>query len=108
MAPRWPACPATRTPAPTELSLPGPSGRAALDMALGELRRKGAATEHDVVVAGELAQVLTGGADADHIEPVGEDVVLDLERAALMRLIRTAPTLARMEHTLATGKPLRN
>ena len=97
-----------RPPAPTELSLPGPSGRAALTMALGDLRRKGAATEHDMVVAGELAEVLTGGDSADHIEPMGEDVVLDLERAALMRLIRTAPTLARMEHTLATGKPLRN
>jgi len=34
--------------------------------------------------------------------------VLALERAAFMRLVRTEATLARMEHTLETGKPLRN
>jgi 3-hydroxyacyl-CoA dehydrogenase len=34
--------------------------------------------------------------------------VLALERAAFMRLIHTEPTLERMEHTLTTGKPLRN
>ena len=30
------------------------------------------------------------------------------ERRALLALIRTPATLARMEHLLATGKPLRN
>jgi 3-hydroxyacyl-CoA dehydrogenase len=34
--------------------------------------------------------------------------VMDLERDAFMRLIRTPRTLARVEHTLETGKPLRN
>jgi 3-hydroxyacyl-CoA dehydrogenase len=34
--------------------------------------------------------------------------MLDLERKAFLRLARTAPTLARIEHTLETGKPLRN
>ncbi len=97
-----------KPPQPVALGLPGPSGRAALDLALGELRRKGAATAHDMVVAGALAEVLTGGDGADHTEPMGDDAVLDLERAAIMRLVRTEPTLARMEHTLATGKPLRN
>ena len=97
-----------KPPQPVALALPGPSGRAALGLALGELRRKGAATAHDMVVAGALAEVLTGGDGADHTEPMGDDAVLDLERAAIMRLVRTEPTLARMEHTLATGKPLRN
>ena len=41
-------------------------------------------------------------------EPLGEDEVLKLEREAFMRLVRTEATLARMEHTLQTGKPLRN
>ncbi len=39
---------------------------------------------------------------------VTEQQMLDLERAAFMRLVRTGPTLARIEHTLETGKPLRN
>jgi 3-hydroxyacyl-CoA dehydrogenase len=34
--------------------------------------------------------------------------VLALERAAIMKLIRTPATLARIEHTLETGRPLRN
>ncbi len=59
-------------------------------------------------MAGALAEVLTGGPDADVTEPVAPETLLALERAAFMRLVRTEPTLARMEHTLATGKPLRN
>ena len=31
-----------------------------------------------------------------------------LDRRTFMRLVRTGPTLARIEHTLETGKPLRN
>ncbi len=69
--------------------------------------RRGIATPHDVTVADALARVLSGG-DADLIDTVTEQQVLDLEREAFMRLVRTGPTLARIEHTLETGKPLRN
>jgi len=34
--------------------------------------------------------------------------VLDLERKHFMRLVKTPATLARIETTLETGKPLRN
>ena len=95
-------------PEPVELTLPGPSGRAALRFALDDLRLKGVATDHDMVVARELAEVLTGGPAADVTEPTAPDAVLALERQAFMTLFRTEPTLARMEHTLETGKPLRN
>ena len=95
-------------PEPAALTLPGPSGKAALDFALEDLRLKGVATEHDMVVARELATVLTGGPGADPTEPAAPDTVLALERRAFMTLVRTEPTLARMEHTLETGKPLRN
>ena len=59
-------------------------------------------------VADALAEVLTGGAKADVTEPVTSDRVLALEREAFMRLVKTDKTLARIEHTLETGKPLRN
>jgi len=95
-------------PEPVTLTLPGPSGKATLKYAVHDLHLKGVATHHDVVVADSLADVLTGGPDADHTEPTPEDSVLALERTAFMRLVRTEPTLARMEHTLETGKPLRN
>jgi 3-hydroxyacyl-CoA dehydrogenase len=95
------------SPAPVELALPGPSGRLGLQMAAEDFRRRGVATDHDVRVAGGLAEVLSGGA-TDIIDTVGEQRLLDLERAAFMRLVKTVPTLARIEHTLETGKPLRN
>jgi 3-hydroxyacyl-CoA dehydrogenase len=97
-----------RPPEPVELALPGPAGEAALRFVVHDLRAKGEATAHDEMVAAALAEVLTGGREADHTEPVKEDHVLALERAAFMRLFRTEASLARMEHTLETGKPLRN
>ena len=95
-------------PEPAELFLPGPSGNASLAFALRDLYAKGVATEHDMVVATELAEVLTGGAKADFTEATGEEAVLKAERAAFMRLVKTPATLARVEHMLETGKPLRN
>jgi 3-hydroxyacyl-CoA dehydrogenase len=94
-------------PEPAELTLPGPSGRAALAMAVDGFRASGMATPHDEVVAKRLAVVLTGG-DADLTEPVSEDDLSRLERQAFLDLIKTPGTLARIEHMLETGKPLRN
>jgi len=92
---------------PVELKLPGETGRITLEMALAQARRMGKATPYDEVVAKELAVVLSGG-DTDHTETMTEDDVLALERAAFMRLVRQPGTLARVEHMLETGKPLRN
>ena len=94
-------------PEPPVFHLPGPSGKAALALAVGEFARTGKATAHDVVVADALARVLTGG-DADLIDEVGEDALLALEREAALSLMRTEGTRARIEHMLRTGKPLRN
>jgi 3-hydroxyacyl-CoA dehydrogenase len=96
-----------QAPEKSEISLPGPSGRIALQMAVDALRLKGVATPHDEVVAGELAFVLSGG-ETDITETVGDDHLLKLERQAFMSLIRQPATLARIEHMLDTGKPLRN
>jgi 3-hydroxyacyl-CoA dehydrogenase len=97
-----------RPPEPVVLTLPGRSGKAALDLVLREYHVKGMLTAHDELVAGALVEVLTGGPGADQSEPISEDNVLALERAAFMRLVKTKETLARIEHTLETGRPLRN
>ena len=76
-------------------------------MAVDALRLKGVATPHDEVVAKELAFVLSGG-ETDITETVGDDDLLELERQAFMTLVRQPATLARIEHMLDTGKPLRN
>ena len=96
-----------KPPAPIELHLPGPTARAALGLAIDGFARQGLALPHDVVVAGHLADVLSGGA-TDIVDAVSEDQICDLEKGAFMSLIRTLPTLARMEIMLSTGKPLRN
>ncbi|MEJ0046034.1 MAG: hypothetical protein WDN04_07860 [Rhodospirillales bacterium] len=58
-------------------------------------------------MGGELATVLTGGG-TDIIDTVKETKILELERESFLRLLKTSATLARIEHMLETGKPLRN
>lgn len=96
-----------KPPEKPEFRLPGPSGFAALQLAVDSFRKQGKATPHDAVVAGELARVLTGG-DADVTDIVTEADLLRLEREAFMRLVRNPNTQDRVEHMLETGKPLRN
>jgi 3-hydroxyacyl-CoA dehydrogenase len=76
-------------------------------MAVRDLCKAGKATSHDQVVTSQLAYVLSGG-EADPTTPVNEADVLRLERNAIMALLKTPGTLARMEHMLESGKPLRN
>ena len=97
-----------RPPGPAEFRLPGPSGKTALMMVVDNFVRLGRASPYDREVAAALADVLTGGASADPVEPVGEDRLSALEREMVMRLVRQPKTLARMEHMLDSGKPLRN
>jgi 3-hydroxyacyl-CoA dehydrogenase len=94
-------------PKPVELKLPGVAGKLAFTLAVDSFHERGIATDHDVAVAAELAGVLSGG-PADLVDVVTEDQLLGLERGAFMRLMKTNGTLARIEHLLVTGKPLRN
>ena len=93
---------------PEPFRLPGPSGKAALDMAVSDLRGSGKATPYDAAVSEHLAIVLTGGEKADWTEPLSEKDILKLEVQEFMRLVRKEGTQARVEHMLAKGKPLRN
>ena len=92
---------------PVTLNLPGATARAALDLVVEGLVVQGKATPHDRRVAAELAVILSGG-DTDMLDEVGEKQLLALERQAFMNLVRTGPTLDRIEHMLDTGRPLRN
>jgi 3-hydroxyacyl-CoA dehydrogenase len=96
-----------KPPEPPVYTLAGPSAAAALEMAVDGFAKAGKATPHDVVVSKSVATVLSGG-DTDVTVTVTEDQLLDLERREFMRLVRTPGTLARVEHMLETGKPLRN
>ncbi|WP_333605405.1 3-hydroxyacyl-CoA dehydrogenase/enoyl-CoA hydratase family protein [Novosphingobium sp.] len=90
-----------------EYRLPGESGRTALNMAAEGFRKRGLATEYDMVVSDALATVLTGGG-ADLLDIVTEQELLKLERETFLQLVREPRSIARVEHMLETGKPLRN
>jgi 3-hydroxyacyl-CoA dehydrogenase len=88
--------------------LPGATGRTALKLAVDNFVAAGKATPHDRVVAEALSELLTGGKDADIEVQTEEETLRKLAAKGFMSLMRTEPTLARMEHMLETGKPLRN
>lgn len=94
-------------PRPYNIRLPGPSGKAALMMALEGFRATGKATPHDMVVGEALATVLSGG-QTDITEETSEQRLLELEHDLFMELVKTKGTMARIEHMLETSKPLRN
>ena len=95
-------------PPPLQVAVAGPSGCAALVAGVLGARRAGRLTDTDVRVGEALAEVVTGGAAADPLKPVGEAEIMRLEREAIMRLSRLPESLARIDHLRATGKPLRN
>ena len=94
-------------PLPGEHHLPGPSGKAALDLAVSDLVKAGHATPHDVTVTRELSHILSGG-NTDPTETVSDDMILEMEREGIIKLMKTEGTMDRVEHMLTTGKPLRN
>ena len=96
-----------KAPEPATVHLPGTSARIALNLAVKGMKALGKITPHDEVVVEALGQVLTG-ADTDTKKPLTEQQLLDLEQKYFMQLIHTPGTIARIEHMLNTGKPLRN
>ena len=65
------------------------------------------ASEHDKKIANKLGYIMAGG-DLSEPTMVSEQYLLDLEREAILSLFTERKTLERIEHTLKTGKPLRN
>ena len=94
-------------PVPPTFRPAGEGGRAALKLAVDGFRARGLATPYDEVVSGKLAHVLTGG-DADVVDTITEEQMLALEVEQFMTLVRDPRTMARVEHMLTKGKPLRN
>ena len=91
----------------TSIRVGGAEVFAALTLGLHLAHRAGRLSDHDVVVGRKLAWVLAGG-DLPHEAAVSEEYVLDLEREAFLGLCGEPRTLERIQHTLSTGKPLRN
>ena len=71
------------------------------------MRDGGFISAYDFEVGKRVARVLCGG-EVESGSLVDEEWLLALERAEFMHLLRHESTQARIAHTLATGKPLRN
>ena len=87
--------------------LPGKTAKVLLNMGIKAFQMLGKATDYDVEVGQKLAYVLSGG-NADMTSPLSEDDLLALELEAFVALVKKPGTLARLDHMLKTGKPLRN
>jgi 3-hydroxyacyl-CoA dehydrogenase len=95
-------------PAPqAQIPVGGASLRAALHLGVHLAWRSGRASDHDKLIGGKLADVFAGG-EVPHATTVTEQYLLDLEREAFLSLLGQPKTLERIQHTLKTGKPLRN
>ena len=94
-------------PEKTTYKLPGKTAKVLLGMSVRGFRMLGQVSAYDVQVADSLATVLSGG-NCDMTESLSEDDVLDLERQVFTEIVKQEGTLARLDHMLKTGKPLRN
>ncbi|HSO05599.1 MAG TPA: 3-hydroxyacyl-CoA dehydrogenase/enoyl-CoA hydratase family protein [Pelomicrobium sp.] len=92
---------------PVDIPVAGDSAIATIKAHMANLLAGGFISDHDFLVGSKVAHVLCGG-DVTPGSLVDEQWLLDLEREAFMELLATEKTQQRIEHTLKTGKPLRN
>ncbi len=85
------------------VTLPGPSGKSALEIVLESLKP----SPYDTTIGKMLAGALCGE-DGGPSGSVGEKQLMDMERSLFVKLCKQPETLARIEHMLEKGKPLKN
>ena len=89
------------------LKLPGRDGMAAINTAIWGMVGAEQISEHDAKIGKHVARVLCGGDVTPGTARVEQDL-LDLEREAFLSLCGEEKTIARIQHMLMKGKPLRN
>lgn len=96
-----------RPPAEPKIKLLGQTGMSVLEVTLYIMTEAGWASPYDKILAGKVAEIMTGD-NLSEAQEVPESYVLKLEREAIMECFQDERTHKRMEHMLKTGKPLRN
>jgi 3-hydroxyacyl-CoA dehydrogenase len=97
-----------RAPLPARaVPVAGDTGTATFRASLVNLQAGYFASEHDVAIATRIADTLCGGG-IERGSLVDEAWLLALERKHFVELAQNEKTQARIAHTMATGKPLRN
>jgi 3-hydroxyacyl-CoA dehydrogenase len=95
-------------PAPrTAIPVGGDAVLAPLKLGIHLAWRAGRISDHDALIGRKLATIMAGGS-LPHPSTVTEQQLLDLEREAFLSLVAERKTQERIQHTLKTGKPLRN
>jgi 3-hydroxyacyl-CoA dehydrogenase len=94
-------------PARTSIQVGGDAVLAPLKLGIHLAQRAGRISDHDALIGRQLATVMAGGS-LPHPSTVSEQDLLDLERSVFLSLIGEQKTQDRIQHTLKTGKPLRN
>jgi 3-hydroxyacyl-CoA dehydrogenase len=96
-----------RPPLPMKIRVAGADGLATLQAGMVNMLEGGFISDHDYQIGQGLAKVMCGG-EVDPGSMVDEEWLLALERQVFVDLCKTEKTQQRIEHTLWTGKPLRN
>ena len=94
-------------PAKRPIPVFGQAAQGMINAELFNMASAGFVTEHDAFLARRIAVVLSGG-DTRTNAMVNEETILTLERQAFIDFLKEEKTLARIDHMLKTGKPLRN
>ncbi len=90
-----------------DLALPGRDVFQAMIKWLEDAHALGKLTPHNVVVATELARIVTGG-DVDAGTVFSEQDLFDAERASFLKLVATDATRERINSMLDTGQVVQN
>ncbi|MGD9823708.1 MAG: 3-hydroxyacyl-CoA dehydrogenase/enoyl-CoA hydratase family protein, partial [Desulfobacter sp.] len=94
-------------PLKKKLKVMGNAGQGMVNAELFNLLNGNFMSEYDAFLAKRIAYVVSGG-DANEGSEISEEAILKLEREAFVDLCREDKTIARIDHMLKTGKPLRN
>jgi 3-hydroxyacyl-CoA dehydrogenase len=95
-------------PAPrTAIPVGGDAVLAPLKLGIHLAWRAGRISDYDALIGRTLATIMAGGS-LPHPSTLTEQNLLDLEREAFLSLVAERKTQERIQHTLRTGKPLRN
>ncbi len=94
-------------PAKKKLKVLGAAAEGMVNGEIFNMQSAGYVSEYDAFLARRIATVV-GGGDVRTNSEVDEEVILNLEREAFIDFLKQEKTLARIEHMLKTGKPLRN
>jgi 3-hydroxyacyl-CoA dehydrogenase len=85
----------------------GTAAQGMIDAELFNMQSAKFVSEYDAFLAKRIAYVISGG-DVRTNSTIDEAVILNLEREAFVDFWKQEKTIARVEHMLTTGKPLRN